>query len=68
MVWAGAPTVPELAAAGAVRVSLGSAIAQAAYAVAARATTELLEHGTYDSTADGIPYGTMNDLFGTPTG
>ncbi|MEU4226735.1 isocitrate lyase/phosphoenolpyruvate mutase family protein [Nonomuraea sp. NPDC026600] len=68
MVWAGAPTVSELAAAGAVRISLGSAIAQAAYAVAARATTELLEHGTYDSTADGIPYGTMNDLLGTPAG
>jgi 2-methylisocitrate lyase-like PEP mutase family enzyme len=31
MVWPGAPTVAELAAAGAVRISLGSAIAQAAY-------------------------------------
>ena len=35
----------ELAAAGAVRISLGSAIAQAAYAVAARAATELLTSG-----------------------
>ena len=46
---------------GAVRISLGSAIAQAAYAVAARAATELLTSGTYDSVADGIAYDTMND-------
>jgi 2-methylisocitrate lyase-like PEP mutase family enzyme len=61
MVWAGAPAVPELASAGTVRISLGPAIAQAAYAVAARATTELLAKGTYDSSADGIPYDKMND-------
>jgi 2-methylisocitrate lyase-like PEP mutase family enzyme len=61
MVWAGAPPVAELAAAGAVRISLGSAIAQAAYAVAARAATEMLTSGTYDSVAGGIAYGTMND-------
>src|SRR5579859_4712453 len=42
MVWPGAPSVTDLAAAGAVRISLGSAIAQDAYAVAARAATELL--------------------------
>jgi 2-methylisocitrate lyase-like PEP mutase family enzyme len=61
MVWAGAPTVPELASAGVVRISLGSAVAQAAYAVAARATRELLVDGSYDSTADGIPYDKIND-------
>ena len=61
MVWPGAPSVAELAAAGAVRISLGSAIAQAAYAVAARAATELLTSGTYDSVAGGIAYDTMND-------
>jgi 2-methylisocitrate lyase-like PEP mutase family enzyme len=61
MVWPGAPSVAELAAAGAVRISLGSAIAQAAYAVAVRAATELLTSGTYDSVADGITYNTMND-------
>jgi 2-methylisocitrate lyase-like PEP mutase family enzyme len=60
MVWAGAPTVADLRSAGAVRISLGSAIAQAAYAVAARAATELLTVGTYESTADAIPYDTMN--------
>jgi 2-methylisocitrate lyase-like PEP mutase family enzyme len=60
MVWAGAPPVADLAAAGVARISLGSAIAQAAYAVAARAATELLTAGTYGSTADAIPYDTMN--------
>lgn len=60
MVWAGAPTVSELAGAGAVRISLGSAIAQAAYAVAARATEELLKRGTYDTTAEGVPYAETN--------
>jgi 2-methylisocitrate lyase-like PEP mutase family enzyme len=64
MVWAGAPSVAELAAAGTARISLGSAIAQAAYAVAVRAATELLTSGTYDSVADGIAYGTMNDAVG----
>ena len=34
---------------------------QAAYAVAARATTELLTSGTYDSVAGGIAYDVMND-------
>src|SRR5271156_2621511 len=61
MVWPGAPPVAELAAAGAVRISLGSAIAQAAYAVAVRAATELLTSGTDDSVAGGIAYDTMND-------
>jgi len=65
MAWPGAPPVAELAAAGAVRISLGSAIAQAAYAVAVRATTELLTSGTYDSVAGGIAYDTMNDAVTT---
>jgi 2-methylisocitrate lyase-like PEP mutase family enzyme len=60
MVWPGAPSVAELTAAGVVRISLGSAIAEAAYGLAARAATELFTKGTYASTADGIGYGTMN--------
>lgn len=60
MAWAGAPTVAELTAAGVVRISLGSAIAQAAYALAARAAAELLSHGTYNTSADGIPYDQIN--------
>ena len=60
MVWPGAPSVAELASARVARISLGSAIAQAAYAVAARATAELLASGTYSSSAGGIPYDEMN--------
>jgi 2-methylisocitrate lyase-like PEP mutase family enzyme len=60
MVWPGAPTVAELAAVGVARISLGSGIAQAAYAVAARAATEMLTAGTYDASLGGIDYGTMN--------
>jgi 2-methylisocitrate lyase-like PEP mutase family enzyme len=60
MVWAGAPSVAELTAVGVVRISLGSAIAQAAYAVAARAAAEMLTSGTYQSVADGLDYATLN--------
>ncbi|HEY4020015.1 MAG TPA: isocitrate lyase/phosphoenolpyruvate mutase family protein, partial [Pseudonocardiaceae bacterium] len=60
MAWPGAPSVAEFAAAGAVRISLGSGIAQAAYAVAARATKELLTDGTYDTTADALSFPELN--------
>ena len=60
MAWPGAPTVSEFAKAGAVRISLGSGIAQAAYAVAARATKELLTSGTYDATAKALPFGELD--------
>jgi 2-methylisocitrate lyase-like PEP mutase family enzyme len=66
MAWPGAPPAAELAAAGAVRISLGSAIAQAAFRVAARATAELLAGGTYESVADGIDYRAMNDALAGP--
>jgi len=65
MAFPGAPTVAEFTAAGAVRISLGSGIAQAAYAVAARAAAELLTKGTYDTCADAISYGDLNDLLRT---
>ncbi|WP_410641546.1 isocitrate lyase/phosphoenolpyruvate mutase family protein [Amycolatopsis sp. lyj-346] len=60
MVWPGAPTVAELVAVGVRRVSVGTAIAQSAYAVARRAAVELLEHGTYGALADGLDFGTVN--------
>ena len=63
MVWPGAPSVAELTEAGVVRISLGSAIAQAAYAVAAQAATEMLTQGSYNTCADGLPYGTLNGAF-----
>lgn len=60
----GAPSVAELAATGVVRISLGSAITQAAYALAARAARELFTVGTYTSTADAYSYQSMNELLG----
>ncbi|MFI1564876.1 isocitrate lyase/phosphoenolpyruvate mutase family protein [Streptomyces sp. NPDC020490] len=58
----GAPPVAELAALGVARVSAGSSIAQAAYALARRAARELLGAGTYGSLADGMDYGELNSL------
>ncbi|HEV8556166.1 MAG TPA: isocitrate lyase/phosphoenolpyruvate mutase family protein [Actinophytocola sp.] len=60
MVWPGAPTVAELEAAGVRRISLGTAVAQAAYGLAHRATVELLERGTYDALAGGLDFGVIN--------
>ncbi|CAM5267880.1 hypothetical protein GCM10010329_02380 [Streptomyces spiroverticillatus] len=62
LVGPGAPSVAELAELGVARISLGSDVAAAAYAVARRATRELLEQGTYDSVSDAIPYGDLNGL------
>jgi len=44
---AGAPGIPELAAAGVRRVSVGSAFAQVAYGAAVQAAKELRDQGSY---------------------
>ena len=59
----GSPTVAELARLGVARISLGSAVAQAAYAVVRQATAELRPTGTYDSLAAGVDYADLNALF-----
>ncbi|WP_246607043.1 isocitrate lyase/PEP mutase family protein [Paractinoplanes toevensis] len=64
LVWPGAPTVTELAKLGVARVSLGSGVAEAAYAVMRRAVREALSSGTYTSIADAIAYGDLNGLIG----
>jgi 2-methylisocitrate lyase-like PEP mutase family enzyme len=58
----GSPTVAELAELGVARVSLGSSVAEAAYAVMRRATEELLAKGTYDTLAGAVSYGELNRL------
>ncbi|TKK85126.1 isocitrate lyase/phosphoenolpyruvate mutase family protein [Herbidospora galbida] len=58
----GAPPVSAFAEAGVARISLGSSVASAAYAVAKAATEELLAGGTYTSIAAGLPYGELNNL------
>ncbi|OKK20766.1 3-methyl-2-oxobutanoate hydroxymethyltransferase [Streptomyces sp. CB00455] len=62
LVGPGAPSVAELGALGVSRVSLGSWVAGAAYAVVRRATEELVADGTYGPLADSLPYGELNGL------
>jgi 2-methylisocitrate lyase-like PEP mutase family enzyme len=59
----GAPPIAELARLGVARISLGSSVAQAAYALMGRAVREALAAGTYDAIADALPYGELNGLF-----
>jgi 2-methylisocitrate lyase-like PEP mutase family enzyme len=58
----GGPGVRELAAAGVRRISVGTAIAQAAYGLAERATRELLGAGGYGSLEQGVAYPELNAL------
>ncbi|MFE1442262.1 isocitrate lyase/phosphoenolpyruvate mutase family protein [Streptomyces sp. NPDC058739] len=59
----GAPTVAEFEAAGVRRVSLGTAVAQAAYSLARRAAAELVDHGTYDALDGALDFGAVNSSF-----
>ncbi|MEV6650769.1 isocitrate lyase/phosphoenolpyruvate mutase family protein [Streptomyces sp. NPDC051219] len=58
----GGPSVKELQAVGVRRVSVGMAIAQAAYDLVRRSATELLNEGTYTSFASGVDFGEINSL------
>lgn len=58
----GAPPVAKLAELGVARVSVGSGIAQAAYAVAVRCAEEMLTDGTFDALATNLDFGTVNAL------
>ncbi|GIG20724.1 hypothetical protein Cch01nite_14480 [Cellulomonas chitinilytica] len=58
----GAPDVVALVTAGVRRVSLGTSVAQAAYAVVERATRELLRDGTYEHVSGGLDYGRLDGL------
>lgn len=62
----GAPTVAELGALGAARVSLGSGVAQAAYAAARHAAQDLFGNGDYDSLTGGIAFPELNALLSEP--
>jgi 2-methylisocitrate lyase-like PEP mutase family enzyme len=64
LVGPGAPPVEQLAELGVARISTGSSLAAAAYAVAQRATRELAATGTYEALAGELDYGTLNALFG----
>jgi 2-methylisocitrate lyase-like PEP mutase family enzyme len=62
LVGPGGPTVSKLEELGVRRVSLGSSVAAAAYAVADRAARELAGSGTYESVRSELPYPTLNEL------
>jgi 2-methylisocitrate lyase-like PEP mutase family enzyme len=67
MVSPGALPVAQLAALGVARISLGSAIAQAAYGAADRVARELFTAGTYEATGGGLAWPTLNRMFRAPT-
>ncbi|HEX6360971.1 isocitrate lyase/phosphoenolpyruvate mutase family protein [Actinophytocola sp.] len=58
----GAPSVAELAELGVARVSLGSSVAESAYAVVRRATEEAQGAGTYTTLTDALDYASLNAL------
>ena len=63
MAMPGAPSIPELGKLGVARVSLGPAIIQAALATTQQAARELLEHGTYRTLENSLPFSETNRLF-----
>jgi len=50
-------------AVGVRRISVGQAIAQAAYSLARRAAVEVVGKGTFDVLADADPFGDVNGAF-----
>lgn len=59
----GGPTVTDLREIGVRRVTVGTAISQAAYTVAQRAARELLSDGTYTTLESAIGYPELNARF-----
>jgi 2-methylisocitrate lyase-like PEP mutase family enzyme len=59
----GSPPVSEFLARGVRRISLGTAVAQAAYSVALRSAQELLDQGTYTGLGEAVDFGTLNQHF-----
>ncbi len=64
----GAPSVAELGRLGVARVSLGSGVALAAYAVVRRAAAELAAGGTYEAVVGGLEYAQINGLVAASRG
>ncbi|HEX5994329.1 MAG TPA: isocitrate lyase/phosphoenolpyruvate mutase family protein [Jiangellales bacterium] len=64
----GGPSVAELAGVGVRRISVGTAIAQAAYGLVQRAARELLQTGTYRSLDQSLCYPELNAMFAASRG
>jgi methylisocitrate lyase len=56
-------TVAELAALGVRRISVGGALARAAWGGFLRAATEIAEHGTFASLNDAVPFAELDGSF-----
>ena len=59
-------SLDELGALGVKRVSIGSALARAAYGAALRAATEIRDAGTFSFADEAVPYATWNAMFRAP--
>jgi 2-methylisocitrate lyase-like PEP mutase family enzyme len=59
----GAPSPAELAKAGVARLSIGTALFQAAYTHARRAAEQLFSHGSYTDLEGTLSFGELNDAF-----
>ncbi|HEY6515261.1 MAG TPA: isocitrate lyase/phosphoenolpyruvate mutase family protein [Steroidobacteraceae bacterium] len=60
--YAGAPSVAELAALGVRRISVGGALARAAWGGFMRAAKILAEQGSFDGFADAVPHDTLQSV------
>lgn len=56
-------TVAELAGAGARRISVGGALARAAWAGFLQAAREIAQHGTFTNLAHAVPFAEINNAF-----
>lgn len=61
----GGLTIPEVAALGVRRVSVGGALARVAWGEFIRAAREFAEYGTFDGFAGAAPHGELNEFFRT---
>lgn len=64
MIGAASPSLQALARLGVARVSLGSSVAQSAYAVAAHSARQLYGHGVVDALVAPLAYPALNHIVG----
>jgi 2-methylisocitrate lyase-like PEP mutase family enzyme len=60
-------SIPELAALGVRRVSVGSGLARVAWGAVGRAVAELASHGTFGGFAQAMPFAELDAIFGRPS-
>jgi 2-methylisocitrate lyase-like PEP mutase family enzyme len=63
LVGSGFATVAQFRDLGVRRISVGGALARAAWGGFLRAAREIAEHGTFTALGEGVPFGELEDLF-----